>query len=118
MTVSVLIDIIGGHGLSPHGTTLKFDVVDVDTGVDDIDINALSTLFLVNVLVERAESQLLVMADPSKSLRRSPRGQYTSRVTHEPGKAQYLPKGHSSVLSLLKPRQSGLARRSRPLAEL
>lgn len=36
MSISVLVNIVLGDGFSPGSSSLKFDVVNVDSGVDDV----------------------------------------------------------------------------------
>lgn len=44
MTVAVLIYIVGWDCFPPRGTTLKLYMVDVDTGIDDVDVNTLAAV--------------------------------------------------------------------------
>jgi len=67
MTVAILVHIIR-NGLAPNCTTLEFNMVDIDTGIDDVDINALSAVRVVFILCESTESQLGTMTDTSKTL--------------------------------------------------
>ena len=60
--VSVVVpggDVVLGDSLSPGGPTLELDVVDVDTGVDDVDVNTLTASRVVLVESERSEPSLL-----------------------------------------------------------
>lgn len=52
VSISILILIASWDGLAPASATLKVDVLDVGSGIDDIDINTLTTLLGVEVLVE------------------------------------------------------------------
>ena len=47
---------------------LEFNVVHVDTGVDDVYVDTLPTLSVVLVLGEGAEGKLLAVADTSQTL--------------------------------------------------
>jgi hypothetical protein len=58
-----------GDGLAPRRTTLEVDVVDVGTGVDDVDVNALATVLGVEVLVEGAEAQAVTVRDTGEAPR-------------------------------------------------
>jgi hypothetical protein len=69
MAVAILIDVILGDGLTPSCTTLEFDVFDVDTSIDDVDIDTLATLWLVDIPGEGTESQFVAMADSCKTLK-------------------------------------------------
>ena len=68
--VSVRVDvlIVLGNGLAPMRTTLKLNVINIDTGVDDVDINALATARVVLVLGEGTEGELGTVAYPRKTL--------------------------------------------------
>ena len=68
MTVAVLILIVVGNSLAPGRAALELDVVDVDTGVDHVDIDALTTFTIVHVLGEGGESELGPVADPGQTL--------------------------------------------------
>lgn len=68
MTVAILILVILRDGLSPRGTSFKLDVVDIDSCVDDVDINTTTSNFVVGVLVESAEAELIPVADTGKTL--------------------------------------------------
>lgn len=57
VAVAILVGIAVGNGLAPFGATLEVDVLGVCAGVDDVDIDALTTVGGVEVLVPRAESQ-------------------------------------------------------------
>ena len=61
--IPVFINIIQGHSLSPGCTTFEFSVVDVDTGVDDVNVNALSTVCIIFVLGKGTESKLESVTD-------------------------------------------------------
>ena len=69
VSVSILISIAGGDGLAPLGTTFKVDVVDVGAGVDDVDVNTLTALGGVEVLVEGAKGQAVPVGDTGKTPR-------------------------------------------------
>ena len=44
MAITVLIDIIGRDGLAPRSTALELFVFDVDASIDNIDIDAFTTI--------------------------------------------------------------------------
>ena len=68
MSVAINVQIVLGNGLSPEGAALEFSVVDVDTGIDDVDIDALTAVLVILILGEGAEAELLAVTDPSKAL--------------------------------------------------
>ena len=67
VSVAVLIEITIGDSLAPRRTTLEVDVVDVGTGVNDVDVNTLATVFGVEVLVEGAEAQAVTVGDTGET---------------------------------------------------
>jgi hypothetical protein len=67
VSVAILIEITIGDSLAPRRTTLEVDVVDVGTGVDDVDVNALATILGVEVLVEGAEAQAVTVGDTGET---------------------------------------------------
>ena len=69
VTVAVLVDVILGNGLAPGGATLELGVVDVDTGIDDVDVNALAAGRIVLVESESSETEPLAVGDTRKTLR-------------------------------------------------
>lgn len=69
VSVSILISIAGRDGLSPVSTALKVDVINVRAGVNDVDIDTLTSVSLVNVLVEVAEVEALLVRDTCQTPR-------------------------------------------------
>lgn len=67
VAVQVLVGVLGNR-LSPLGAALELGVVDVDTGVDNVGVDALSTGTLVLVAVEGTERERLAVRDPRESL--------------------------------------------------
>jgi hypothetical protein len=63
VTVSILVDVVLWDGLAPGSPTLELDVVDVDTGVDDVDVNALTASRVVLVESEGSETESLAVRD-------------------------------------------------------
>jgi hypothetical protein len=57
VTVAVLVDVILRDGLAPGGATLKLDVVDVDTGIDDVHVDTLTAGRVVLVESESSETE-------------------------------------------------------------
>ena len=68
MTVTVLINIVLRDGLAPGRAALELDVLGVNTGVDDVDINARTAVRVVLVLGESTERELRAVADARKAL--------------------------------------------------
>ena len=66
--VRVLVHIIRRYRRTPDRTTLKLDVGDADARVDDVDVNALATLWIVSVLLGGAEGESGTMTDARKTL--------------------------------------------------
>lgn len=55
MTVAIFVYVVLGNGLTPARAVSKFDVLDIDAGVDNVYVSAFSTLRVVFILRERAE---------------------------------------------------------------
>ena len=68
MTVAVLINVVLRDGLAPGRAALELDVLGVDTGVNDVDINARTAIRVVLVLGEGTERELRAVADARKAL--------------------------------------------------
>jgi hypothetical protein len=68
MTVVIVINAVLKNGLSPCSTSLKLGVLDVDTSVKNIDINASTSDNIVGVLVEGGEAEPIPVADACKAL--------------------------------------------------
>lgn len=69
VSVAVLVLVTLRDGLAPFSAALEVDVVDVGAGVNDIDINALTTLGSVEVLVEGTESKAVAVGDAGETPR-------------------------------------------------
>lgn len=69
VAVAILISITLGNGLTPLGSALEIDVVDVGTSINDIGIDTLTTLGGVEVLVEGTEVQSVSVRDTGKTPR-------------------------------------------------
>ena len=67
MSVAILIGITLRDSLAPMRAALKVNVVNVGASVDDIDINALTTVVGVEVLVEGAEGKGVAVRDTGKT---------------------------------------------------
>ena len=71
VAISVFVDIVLGDGLAPGGSTLELDVVDVDTRIDDVDVNTLTTGRVVLVESESPETKSLTVRDTRETLKES-----------------------------------------------
>jgi hypothetical protein len=69
VSVSILIGIAGGDGLAPVSTSLEVDVLDVRAGVNNVDVDTLTTVRLVDVLVEVAKVKALLVGDTGQTPR-------------------------------------------------
>lgn len=67
VAVAILVSIAVGDGLAPLGTTLKVNVLGVCASVDDVNVDALTTVGGVEVLVPGAEAQGVAVRDTSKT---------------------------------------------------
>ena len=67
VTVAILISIAVGNGLAPVGAALEVDVLVVGSGVDDVDVNTLTTVGRVEVLVPGTEAQRVAVRDTGKT---------------------------------------------------
>ncbi|KAK5632321.1 hypothetical protein RRF57_008034 [Xylaria bambusicola] len=62
ITIFVLVAV--GDRLAPLGTTLEINVVNVGASVNNVDINALTTLSSVQVFVKGSEIEGLAVRNP------------------------------------------------------
>ena len=69
MTVAVLVDVILRNSLAPRSTTFKVNMLDVDTSVDHVYVDAFASEMDVLVLGESAKGEFGAMADASETLR-------------------------------------------------
>lgn len=68
VTVAVLIDIILRDGLSPASASLELDVIDVDTGVDDIYVDTFTSALVVDVASECTKAEFVPVTNTGKTL--------------------------------------------------
>jgi hypothetical protein len=57
VAVAILIGIAVRDSLAPFGAALKVNVLNVGTGINDVDVNTFTTIGGVQVLVPCAEAQ-------------------------------------------------------------
>jgi len=69
VAIAVLIRVTRRNRLTPVGTTLEVDVSDVGAGVNDIDIDTLTTILRVEVLVECAKGETIAVRDSGETPR-------------------------------------------------
>jgi hypothetical protein len=67
VAVAILIGIAVGDGLAPVCATLKVDVLGVGASVDDVDVDTLTTVGGIEVLVPGAEAQRIAVRDTGKT---------------------------------------------------
>ena len=67
VTVEILVGVLG-DGFTPLGATLELDVVDVDSGVDNVGVDAFSGDGVVIVAIVSSEGERLAVRDSSESL--------------------------------------------------
>lgn len=67
MAVAILISVTVGDGLAPVCATLEVDVLVVGTSVNDVNVDTLTAIGRVKVLVPRAETQRVAVRDTGKA---------------------------------------------------
>lgn len=91
VAIVVIVNVIQRNGLAPRCTSFELFVLDIDTGVNDVDIDAFATGALIFVLIESAERELRAVADARETLKKglrvdeshSWRNERTSNVPRE-----------------------------------
>ena len=68
VTVAALVDVILRDDPAPRSATLKLDVIDVDTGIDDVHLNTLTAGRVVFVESGCPKTELLAVGDTRKIL--------------------------------------------------
>ena len=68
MTIVVLVDIISGNRLAPRRTMLKLVVINIDTSVNDVDIDTLAPIGIKFILGEGSKGELGPVADTCETL--------------------------------------------------
>jgi len=68
VTVAILVDVILRDGLAPGSATLELDVMNVDAGVDDVHVNALTAGRVVLVESKGSEPKLFAVGDTRETL--------------------------------------------------
>lgn len=67
VTIAILINVAGRDSLSPVSAALKVNMFNVSAGVDDVDINTLTTVGLMNVFAETCKVERLLVGDTGKT---------------------------------------------------
>lgn len=67
VTVAILVGITVGDGLAPVSTILEVDVLDVGAGIDDVNIDTLTSVGGVEVFVPGTEAQRVAVGDTGKT---------------------------------------------------
>jgi hypothetical protein len=68
VTIVVLVYIIPGNRLAPRRTTFKFLVINMDTSVNDVDIDTLARIGVKLILGEGSKGELGPVADACETL--------------------------------------------------
>jgi hypothetical protein len=68
VTIVVDVDIILRNRLAPRGTIFELFVVDIDTSVNDVDIDTLARIGMIFILGEGPKGELWPVADASETL--------------------------------------------------
>jgi hypothetical protein len=68
VTIAVLVDVVLGDGLAPACPSLKLLVLDIDTGINDVDIDTVAATLDVLVLIECTKAESLGVTDTRKTL--------------------------------------------------
>ena len=69
VTVAVLVDVVLGDSCAPSGATLELDVVNVDTGINDVHIDTLTASRIIIVDRVCVGAELLTVRGTRKTLR-------------------------------------------------
>ncbi|KAH9825483.1 hypothetical protein Tdes44962_MAKER04185 [Teratosphaeria destructans] len=67
MAIAVLVGIALWDGLAPRSTAFEVDVLGVGASVNDINIDTLTAVSRVEVLVEGTEAQSITVRDAGKT---------------------------------------------------
>lgn len=67
MAVAILVSVSAGDGLAPMSASLKVNMLVVCAGVDDVDINTLTAVGRVEVLVPGTKAQRVAVRDTGKT---------------------------------------------------
>jgi hypothetical protein len=68
VTIVVLVDIILGNRLAPRRTTSELVMSDMDTSVNDVDIDTLASIIIILILGEGSKGELRPVANACETL--------------------------------------------------
>lgn len=68
VTIVVVVDVIPGNRRAPRRTTFELVVTDVDTSVNDVDIDTLARIGIILILGEGSKGELGPVADACETL--------------------------------------------------
>ena len=68
VTIVVLVDIIPGNRLAPRRTIFELVVINMDTSVNDVDIDTLARIGIKLILGEGSKGELGPVADACETL--------------------------------------------------
>jgi hypothetical protein len=68
VTIVVLVDIIPGNCLAPRCTAFELVVINMDTSVNDVDIDTLAAIGIILILGEGSKGELGPVADACETL--------------------------------------------------
>lgn len=68
VTIVVVVDVIPGNRLAPRRTTFELVVTDMDTSVNDVDIDTLARIGIILILGEGSKGELGPVADACETL--------------------------------------------------
>jgi hypothetical protein len=89
VAIVVFVKVILRDSLAPRCTSFELLVVNIDTSIDDVDINTLATIGVIFVLAECAEGEFGAMADACETLKKRLRvdeshSRRNERIANEP----------------------------------
>jgi hypothetical protein len=67
VTVTIFIRVTVRDSGTPFGTTIKVDVLDINTGIDDIDLDTLTTLGFIVILAESTKVEGFAVGDTGQT---------------------------------------------------
>jgi hypothetical protein len=68
VTIVVQVDIVFGNRFAPRRTTSELVVLNIDTSVNDVDIDTLAPIFVKFILGEGSKGELRPVADACETL--------------------------------------------------
>jgi hypothetical protein len=108
LTTAVLVDAILRDDLAPRGATLKLDVIDVDTGIDDVHVDTFTVGRVVIVGSGGGGVEFRAVGDTRKTLE-------GSTVTNHPTRLGSMNVPMEQSVECQGREQWSLVRRKQPL---